>query len=423
MPARPMLPSPRPMSQPRLPAAAVAAVAVVLLAAYAVLWAGVSQTDIGTSDFTASYVGATLLREGHGAALYDEALQAPLHAALIAPLRRGNLPFPNPPLAAVVAVPFTLLPLDTAYRLWQALQLVLLALAVVLVARVAPWPRRLRGTGAVTATVLVALAGTGTLSLGLLGQWDGLSAFGLAAAYALWRRDHGFAGGAVLAMTATVAKPHLAIGLAGLLLGWRDRRVLAGAAAGLVAVLLLSLVAVGPAGLSGFVAAARSDAGRWPLASMLGFTGLTGSWLGDGTTAELLAAAGSVAAVVACVVVGVRIARDRSALEPCLAAATLLSLLASPHLLSHDLVLLAPVLAGLLAWATAHDGAAAWPGQASRLILGGWLLLSLATALDLGAQQAAPPGRLVPWALLGLAALLLWQLGPRSRRLAAAPAG
>jgi alpha-1,2-mannosyltransferase len=409
------------MAAPRSSAAAVAAIAAILLAAYAVLWSGVSQTDISTSDFTATYVGATLLREGHGATMYDQSLQAGLHAVLIAPLRRGNLPFVNPPPAALAAAPFTLLPLDTAYRVWQAVQLLLLAAAVALVVRTAPWPSRLRGSGVAAATMLVGLAGTGTLSLGLLGQWDGFSALGLAAAYALWRHDRGFAGGAVLAVTAAAAKPHLAIGLAGLLLGWRDRRVLAGAAAGLVGVVLLSLLAVGTSGLSSFIAATRADAGRWPLASMLGFTGLTGSWLGDGATAELLAAAGSVAAVGACIVLGARLARDRSALEPCLAAATLLSLVASPHLLSHDLVLLAPVVVALLAWAAGRDGAAAWPGRASRAVLGGWLLLSLAAALDLGSQQAAPPGRLVPWVLLVLSALLMWRLGPRPRRLAPTP--
>jgi hypothetical protein len=410
----------RSMSRPRLPAATVAAVAVLLLAAYAALWAGVSQANIGTSDFTAIYVGGTLLREGHGAAIYDQTLQAPLHAALIAPLQRGNLPFVSPPLAAAAVVPLTLLPLTAAYRLWQALQLLMLAVAVLVATRAAPWPAALRRSGVAGAAALASLAGTGTLSLGLLGQWDGFSALGLAGAYALWRRGDRFAGGAVLAATAAIAKPHLALGLALLLLGWRDRRVLAGAAAGLAAVLLLSLLAVGPGGLGGFVEAARGDAGRWPLASMLGFTGLFGSWLGDGAATQLLAAAGSALAVAGCLFLGRRLARG-SALEPCLAAATLLSLLASPHLLSHDLVLLAPVVVALLAWAAVHEGSILWPGPHGRSVLAGWVVLSLATALDLGSQTAAPPGRLVPWALLGLAGLLIWHLRLRSPRLAPAP--
>jgi hypothetical protein len=401
------------MSRSRLAAAAVATAAAVLLAVYALLWAGVTSANIGTSDFTASYVGATLMREGHGAAMYDESLQAPLHAALIAPLQRGNLPFVNPPLAAAIVVPLTLLPLSTAYRVWQLAQLLLLTGAVVLALRSAPWPPRLRRSGVAGACALAALAGTGTLSLGLLAQWDGFTALGLAGAYALWRRGSGFAGGAVLAATAAIAKPHLAIGLAALLLGWRDRRVLAGATAGLAAVLLASLAAVGTSGLAEFTAAASRDGGRWPLASLLGFTGLTGSWLGNGAASQLLAAAGSVAALAVCVLLGRGLARDLRLLEPSLAAATLLSLLASPHLLSHDLVLLAPGLVWLLAWASSRDGAAPWPGSHSRWVLGGWLVLSATAMLDLGADRAAPPGRLVPWVLLTLAALLAWRLRPR----------
>ncbi|HEY8755672.1 MAG TPA: glycosyltransferase 87 family protein [Candidatus Dormibacteraeota bacterium] len=411
------------MSRLHPPAVAVAVVAAVLLAAYAALWSGVSVVNIDTSDFTATYVAGTLLREGHGATMYDQTAETAVHDAVIAPVRRGSLPFPNPPLSAVIAAPVTLLPLAAAYRLWQALQLLMLGLAVVVAARAAPWPTALRRRGVAGAAALVALAGTGTLSLGLLGQWDGFSALGLAAAYALWRRSDRFAGGAVLAATAAIAKPHLAIGLAALLLGWRDRRVLAGAAAGLAAMLLLSLVAVGPGGLAGFVDAARADAGRWPLASMLGFTGLFGSWLGDGAATQLLAAAGSSLAAGGCLLLGRRLAGDRSALEPCLGAATLLSLLASPHLLSHDLVLLAPVLVGLLAWAAVHDGAMPWPGPRGRAVLAGWMVLSLAAALDLGAQSPAPPGRLVPWALLGLAGLLVWTLRPGPRGLAAPVVG
>ncbi|MDQ6847269.1 MAG: glycosyltransferase 87 family protein [Candidatus Dormibacteraeota bacterium] len=409
------------MSRPRLPAAVVATAALVLLAAYVALWSGVSATNIGTSDFTATYVGATLLREGHGAAMYDHALQAPLHAALIAPLQRGNLPYVNPPVAAGIVVPLTLLPLATAYRIWQAIQLLMLGAAIVVALRAAPWPARLPHPGVRLAIALAALAGTGTLSLGLLAQWDGFTALGLAGAYALWHRNRGFAGGALLAASAAMAKPHLATGLAALLLGWRERRVLAGAATGLAAAVLASLIAAGPAALSGFVGAGVADATRWPLASLLGFTGLTGSWLGNGTAAHVLAAAGSLAAVTACIGLGRRVARDRSALEPCLAAATVLSLLASPHLLSHDMVLLAPVLVWMTAWAAGQDGVAAWPGRHGRAVLAGWVVLSLTTAVDLGADQAAPPGRLVPWALLALAGVLIWQLGPRRRSVVVAP--
>ncbi|HEX4579105.1 MAG TPA: glycosyltransferase family 87 protein [Candidatus Dormibacteraeota bacterium] len=410
------------MSRPRPPAAAVAALAAVLLAGYAVLWAGVSPTDLARSDFTSFYVGGTLLREGHGAAIYDPALQAWLHASLVAPLHTGNLPFVNPPAAALVFAPITLLPLAAAYHTWQVIQLLMLVAALVIAARYAPWPAAMRRGGVVAATVLAGLAGTGTLALGLLGQWDGLSALGLAIAYALWRRERRFSGGAVLAGCVLLAKPHLAFGLAALVLAWRDRRVLAGAGCAVAVLAIVSLAIAGPAGIDGFIASVRDDAGRWPLASMLGFTGLTGSWLGDGAAASLIAAAGSVAALAGCVVAGRRLARDRRALEPCLALATALSLLASPHLLAQDLVLLGPVVVVLMAWAGGRDGALAWPGPCSRAVLGGWALVAVAAALDLGQAGIGAPGRLVPWALLALAGLVTWQLRrPLDRTLAAAP--
>jgi hypothetical protein len=398
------------MSRQRLTAVVIAAMALSILVAYTVMWVDVSQAHIGGSDFTATYVGGTLLREGHGAAIYDQTLQAPLHAALIAPSRGGNLAFVYPPPAAVLVLPLTLLPLTAAYRVYQVGQLLMLALAVVIAARAAPWPLSRQRRFVPVVAGLAALAGQGSLALGLLGQWDGLSALGLAAAYALWRRDARFAGGAVLAASAAIAKPHLALGLAALLIGWRERRVLAGAASGVMAMLVVSLATVGPAGFGAFLASTQADASRWPLASMLGFTGLFGSWLGDGAATQLLAAACTVLALAGCVLLGRRLARDRSALEPCLAAATVLSLLASPHLLTHDLVLLAPVMVGLLAWAAVRDGPIAWPGPHGRWVLTGWLMLCLAAAIDLGSEAAAPPGRVVPWALLGMAGVLIWRL-------------
>lgn len=398
------------MSLPRLPVAVVAAAAALLLAGYAVLWSGVSTTDINRSDFTAFYVGGTLLREGRGAAIYDQSLQASLHASLIAPQQGANLAFVSPPVAALLTTPITVLPLGAAYRVWEAIQLAMLIAAVLIAARYAPWPERLRRSGTAAATALAAVAGPGTLALGLLGQWDGVSALGIAVAYALWRRDRPWLGGAVLAGCLVLAKPHLALGFAALVLVWRDRRVLAGAASAAALLAILSIAVVGPAGVSAFIGSLGVDAGAAPLASMQGFTGLTGSWLGDGAAATLIAAAFSTVALAACVVVGRRLSHDRQVLEPCLALVTVLSLLASPHLLAQDLVLLAPVVVALMAWAAQRDQGAPWPGQCSRAVLTGWVVLSLAAALDLGAEGTGPPGRLVPWALLGLAGVVAWQL-------------
>lgn len=397
------------MSSARRNAAVVAVLAAVVVAGYAVTWSGVSRAQMGTSDFSAFYVGGTLARTGHLHDLYSDAAQSAVHAGLVAPLRTANLAFVNPPPAALLMAPVSLLPFATAYRAWVALQLLLLLAGLLIAARAAPWSAAARTARAPLVAALAGFAGTGTLALGLLGQWDGLSALGLAAAYALWRRDRALAGGAVLAVSAAIAKPHLAIGLAALLLGWRERRVIAGAAAGAAAVALVALLEVGVGGIASWLSATGADAARWPLASMLGFSGLFSSWLGQGTGAQVLAVFGGAAGFAVCVALGLRL-RGGAALEPCLAAATLLSVVGSPHLLTQDLALLAPMLVVTLAWASRREAPAVWPGAWSRAVLGGWLLLGLAAAVDLGAQQPAPPGRVVPLALVALAGGLAWQV-------------
>ena len=394
------------------PAALVGATAAVVLIVIIAGWLAVSRQDVGRSDFTSTYVGATLLRQGHGDRLYDENLQAPLHASLIAPDREGNLPFVNPPAAAVAALPLSWLGLDSAYRLFGLLQLALLGLAVAIAARAAPWPAA-TPRGVIVAACVVALAGTGTVNLLLLGQWDGTCALGLALAYANLRRGRSARGGAWLAAGAAFAKPHLAIGLATYALGRRDRRLLLGAAAAVAALAGVALAAAGPAGTAGFARAALDSTGRWPLRSMLGFSGLFGSWLGDTATAHALAAAGTAGAALACGVLGAAVRRSPRLLEPALAGAAALSLLASPHLLGHDLVLLAPALVWCLAWAAQADHRVAWPGPAGLRVIGLWLVVTLAARVDLGNDAPAPPGRLVPWALLAVGCAALAVCGLR----------
>ena len=96
------------------------------------------------------------------------------------------------------------------------------------------------------------------------------------------------------------------------------------------------------------------------------------------------------------------------ALEVSLAGAVALSLVASPHLLPHDLVILAPAFAWCVARAAATE-AAPWPGLVTIRLIGAWAVLGVLTLVDTGNAAPAPPGRLVPLGLLaiGIAALLL----------------
>jgi hypothetical protein len=168
----------------------------------------------------------------------------------------------------------------------------------------------------------------------------------------------------------------------------------------------VSLALVGPAGLSGFVSALGFAAGNTPAASTLGFPGLVASWLGSGGLAVALGLAGSIVALAGCVLLGARSRANRGALEVSLAGAAALSLLASPHLLPHDLVILAPVFAWCAARAAAADGSP-WPGVATIRVMAVWALLAVLTLVDTGNAAPAPPGRLVPLGLLAIGVVSL----------------
>jgi hypothetical protein len=277
---------------------------------------------------------------------------------------------------------------------WSLLQLVLIAVGVAAAVRAAPWPSSTQRATRVAAWLL-GTAGAGAASTLLLGQWDGLLTLGVGMAYASWRRDRNLAAGAWLGAVAALTKPHLFFGVAAFLLARRDKRALGGAGAAVVCAGALSLLLVGPQGLADFARIALGGTDRWPLAELLGFTGLFGSWLGNVGTAHVLAALGSVAALAGCAILGAR-SRGVNQFETALAGTMALTLVMSPHLLGHDLALLAPAAAWMLA-----------RGATRRPALMLWIALTAVAAVDFGNSRMAPPGRLVPivLALAGIAAL------------------
>ncbi|MGA8633663.1 MAG: glycosyltransferase family 87 protein [Candidatus Dormiibacterota bacterium] len=395
------------------------AVSTVLLLYYAIAWAQVTPLRERGTDFSASYVAALLVRSGDGAQLYDQPDEHARHLSLLPAGTVINLPFITPPTTALLALPFTALDPGTAFRVWSVIELVLLGLAVWVAIRAGPWPAGI-GRPARLATLLMALAAGGTYAFLLLGQIDGIAALGLAVAYAAWRRDRPASAGFWLAIAFAATKPHLAVGLGVWLLARRDWRALGGAVAGCAVAAAVSLALVGPAGLAGFVSALGFAAGNTPGASTLGFPGLVASWLGGGTDAVVVGLFGSLVALIACSVLGSRSRGNPGTLEVSLAGAAALSLLASPHLLPHDLVILAPAFAWCMARAAAVD-ARPWPGLFSIRLIAAWAGLGVLTLVDTGNASTAPPGRLVPLALLGVgvAALMvptsITRAGPAAR--------
>jgi hypothetical protein len=203
---------------------------------------------------------------------------------------------------------------------------------------------------------------------------------------------------------AAIAKPHLALGLLAFMAGWRDRRILWGALAGGLSAVAASVLAVGwTAGMAFVETAIRSNG--LPQGNFVGLTGLFASWFGEGTGATVMASICGAGAVALAVALGVAVRRDRSRLGPALIAATLLSLLASPHTFVHDLTLLAPMMVVALAEAARRAVSGAWPARASQAVVALWLLLVLAAAIDSAVLLPPAVGRLTPLVLIVAAAV------------------
>ena len=395
---------------PRL-ARLVIAVSAGLLIGYACIWASVTPKSIGRSDFTSTYVGATLFREGFASRLYDATLQTRVHTQVIAPDRVGNLPFVDAPLAAVIAAPVTLLPVDAAYRVWGAVQILILVAAVVVAVRSARWPKD-SWTVWKVATSLAAIAALGTLSLLMEAQWTGVNALGLALAYRDWRAGKAGRGALWLVLFAGVAKPHLALGLVAFALGWRERRVVQGAVAGAIGVAALSLAAVGIGGVAGFASLVAQSSTQFSPSGFVGLYGLAGTLLGAGAPAQILWLGGAVVGCVLAWFAGAAVRRDRTRLEIGLTVAALMTILSAPHVYIHDLVVLAPMFVWAMADARVRDQAS--PQRTRRVtvvVLACWLTLSAAELFGLaGGPLAAAVGNrivagaVVPEVLVALAA-------------------
>jgi hypothetical protein len=398
--------------------AIAAGIAALLIVSYAITWARVTPSRERGTDFSASYVAALLLRDGNGSQLYNQQAEHARHLELLPSGTVIDLPFITPPTTALLALPLVALDAGTAFRVWSLLGLALLLLAGWIAIRAGPWPER-RMPGPQLAVLLLAVAGGGTYALLLLGQIDGFTALGLAAAYAAWRKDRPAIAGFWLALAFAATKPHLAVGLGIWLLARRDWRALAGAATGCAVVAAVSLAVVGTTGLTGFVSALGFAYGNTPGASTLGIPGLIASWLGPGALPAAIGIAGSLIALAACALLGARSRGKPLALEASLAGAVALSLVASPHLLAHDLVILAPAFAWCAARAAVADGLP-WPGTATLRVVAGWALVGILAFLDTGNSAPAPPGRLVPLGLVSVGAAAILLSGSRTR--AAGPA-
>ena len=87
----------------------------------------------GYQDFTIFYSAATIVRQGLGHQLYDDATQYRIQQgfAAAANVRNGYLPYNHPPFEVLIFLPFSLLSYFAAYLLWDLVCLLILLLLLV----------------------------------------------------------------------------------------------------------------------------------------------------------------------------------------------------------------------------------------------------------------------------------------------------
>jgi hypothetical protein len=333
--------------------------------------------DVINSDWPAFATGARLIVDDPGH-LYDFDTQRRVQLevtggrSLVGLGIHGILPFLAPAWVAFLAVPFELLGTDRGGRLWILFGLACLALGLYLAVR----PRS-------PARAVPAFASVPTALLLLNAQLDGVVALGIGAAVALWARP--FLAGLCLGLT--LVKPHLVLPLGAALLLTRRWRVLGGWAVAGVALLAAS-AALNPDWVLQWLPATRTtvqagarevDLAHLSIALPAGFQG----W------------GLAILSLIALAAVLVLAHRRRSHFRGAAAVLVAGGVLAAPHALPTDLVLVALALA---IW-----GEAEWPD---------WVVLSVGAAI----AALAPPLWTIPVGALLIGWLCLRAAGLSGRR-------
>jgi hypothetical protein len=306
------------------------ALVVSLAAAGLIVILAQSPASRLSSDFTINYSAGVLIRQGHLAAPYRQAELAELMGR-VAPNGAidPRLPFSLPLAAALPYAALSLLPLDVAFRLWQLATAALVLLAVLLLQRALPLPR-----GAPGFALLGLLAAVPTWTTLTEGQPTAFMFLGGALVVVALRSDSpalAAAAGMLLAVKPQYVPAYLAV-----LFAARRWRSFAAAAVG-AALLSLSTLAGGVEGMSAMIHNALS-------ANQAVAVRLNESWIG---LIGLVLPATIATAVAIILYLGVLAAlgllawRRPASVVGFAALAGALIVLASPHALPHDLLILA----------------------------------------------------------------------------------
>jgi hypothetical protein len=215
------------------------ATAILVLAA--VLWSA-RGPNVERTDFSLTYVGATIVRHGLGQYLYDIALQKQIRDSLFR--HPSPILFEHPPFEALLLSPLANFSYRTAYLLWGLLNAAVDVSLIVILRSHLAWPRE--DLGYVALWLLFAPLGVALYQ----GQSSVLLLAFYAGAYVQLNREREFMAG--IALGFGLIKLQFVLPFAFIFLCRRKWRFLYGFAVTSVLLLVLSIVAVGWHGMTNY---------------------------------------------------------------------------------------------------------------------------------------------------------------------------
>jgi hypothetical protein len=216
----------------------------ILAIAHMFLWVNwLGRTRVGYGDFSAFYCAGKMIQQGQGHDLYNLEIQRAVrkHTVPKALIIGEGLPFFHPAYEGLIYAALAYLPYQQAYLLWNALGMLMLLAALLLLRSQLGSPLNSMGF-----LVAGALGYFPVAEIFIHGQDDALLLVVVAAAYMSLARGRDRTAGAILALG--LFKFHLILPIAVILLFQRRWRFAQGFSAGAAAVVALSIAATGLAG-------------------------------------------------------------------------------------------------------------------------------------------------------------------------------
>ncbi|HEV2036553.1 MAG TPA: glycosyltransferase 87 family protein [Candidatus Dormibacteraeota bacterium] len=348
-------------------------------------WAGYWFTFVRGNllgpDFFSFYSAAKLYVQSGGSAVYDLVLQKQMQLLVTGqpPDRFIVLPYFHPPYYTLLIAPLAYLDFRQAYYAMAAFNVILAAALVVLLIRSS---QCVHGRAGLVAAALI--AGFFPLFVTVLqGQSDLVVLLPLAAAYTAWAR--GRRGWAGIFSALALAKPQLLLLIPVLFVARRAWRALAGFAAVVAGLGLVSVAGFGLAPVTGYL----NSVGAWAIGGKLPTAGQVVVYTDTAVYSlrnilDAMPGGGTAALVVlvfllALVALSLSWRPDKPRLDFALAIAA--SLVLSPHQNVHDLALL--IIPGFALADLALAGSLRWPRAAAAVLVVAYVALNLTLAFSL----------------------------------------